>query len=199
MQRFEMLFYSNCLCSSYFLKLKQTCALESTVLPRSASLIGSSFHLTRFQIIPDIPDGEVSSGTQQLSFPLESKLSALETGQGDLREALKSVATLSEVKLLFDSLIQSQQESLRQQQQETHLFREQMQMQMQLQQTLLQQQQHLLEQQQQQMVLQQKQLEQVALQQQSLMLPIRNQASAPPLSIEEDEFPISLPSENGSN
>jgi hypothetical protein len=136
---------------------------------------------------------------QERLLSLDSKLSALDSGQKDLRESLKYVASQSEMRQIVDSLSQNQQESLRQYQQEFFLHREQQQLKQQQQLAMLQQQQHLLERQQQQLALQQGLLERIALQQESLILPARNQASAPPLSVEEDEFHVNLPDENGSN
>jgi multidrug efflux pump subunit AcrA (membrane-fusion protein) len=136
---------------------------------------------------------------KQMLSSLDTKLSAFDTNQEDVRESLKSVAKMSEVKHIFDTFMQYQQESLRQQQQETLRHREQQQQQLQLQQTLLQQQQYLLQQQQQQLSQQQRQLENIALHQQTLMIPVVNQASAPPMSIEADEFLMSLHGKNGMN
>jgi hypothetical protein len=128
---------------------------------------------------------------EQTFASVDSKISALESNQGELRELLKSVSKLSEVKALFDSFMQHQQDTLHQQQQETSLHRQQQQQQMQLQQSLLQHQQRLLEHQQQQLAHQQVQLEQIALLQQSRVLSATNREdllpSAPPLSIERDE------------
>ncbi len=152
-----------------------------------------------FQIIAPRVEAEEFSSMKQMLCSLDTKLSALDTNQEDVRESLKSVAKMSEVKHFFDAFMQYQQESLRQQQLETLRHREQQQQQLQLQQTLLQQQQYLLEQQQQQLSQQQRQLENIALQQQTLMIPVVNQASAPPLSIEADEFLLSLHGENGTN
>jgi hypothetical protein len=122
---------------------------------------------------------------------VDSKISALEANQGELRELLQSVSKLSEVKALFDSFMEYQQNTIHQQQQETSLHRQQQQQQMQLQQSSLQHQQRLLEHQQQQLAQQQLQLEKIALLQQSRDSSVTNHEvllpSAPPLSIERDE------------
>jgi multidrug efflux pump subunit AcrA (membrane-fusion protein) len=136
---------------------------------------------------------------KQMLNSLDMKLSALETHQEDVRDSLKSIAKIPDVKHIFDVYMQHQQELLGQQQQETFRHQQQQQQQLQLQQSLLQQQQYLLEQLQQQLAQQHRQLEHIALQQQTLITPIANQASAPPLSIEADEFHMNLHDENRAN
>ena len=118
---------------------------------------------------------------------VDLKISALESNQTEFNELLKSVSKFSDVKALFDSLLQHQQDSLLQQQQESICHWQQQQQQMQLHQSLLQQQQQLLEHQQQQLFQQQLQLEQIALRQQSCVVPAFNHdelvATAPPMSV----------------
>ena len=150
------------------------------------------------------------------SFDL--KISAFEANQEELRESLRSIPKLCEVKDLFDAFMQHQQESIRQQQQETLRHREQQQQQLQQQQSMLKHQQHLLEEQQRQMALQREQLKQLVVQNHSNIsspppsvaaasldaVPATVQAcsgnlpSAPPMSVELDDFVRLRSNDDGS-
>jgi hypothetical protein len=122
---------------------------------------------------------------------ISTKFSAIESTHTELQESLNSVCKLSEVKILFDALLQHQQQLVHQQQLEASRQREQQELQMQLHQSLLKNQQVLLEQQQQQLAQQQLQLQQISFLQQSQTAFMTNQAaplpSAPLMSSNGDD------------